>query len=376
MTIAGETLERILQRAIAIQQVAAPTFGELRRAELVREAFFQAGLHDVSMDAIHNVYGRLPGSDGGACLVVSAHLDTVFAADTDLSVRRSGGRISGPGIGDNALGVAALVELPRLLEVMQIAPARDLWLVANVCEEGQGDLRGMRAVLERFGPSPAAWVVLEGGFLGRVSFRGIGSRRYRVAVRTEGGHSWFDFGKPSAVHVLAGLAKQLIDLHLPQRPKTTLNIGVIEGGTSVNTIAESAHLQLDLRSECPHELNGLVGRIERLQGSFAAEGADIRWETIGDRPAGGLAPEHPLVACAIGALEEAGFQGSAIDTAPASTDANIPLAAGHPAVCIGLTRGYNLHRRDEYIETEGLGTGLVQLLLLLKKLQGVQGETT
>jgi len=144
---------------------------------------------------------------------------------------------------------------------------------------------------------------------------------------------------------------------------------VIEGGTSVNTIAESAHLQLDLRSECPKALNELVGRVERLQGSFAAEGADIRWETIGDRPAGGLAPEHPLVACTIGALEEAGFDGSEIDTAPASTDANIPLAAGHPAVCIGLTRGYNLHRRDEYIETEGLGTGLVQLLLLLKKLQ-------
>ena len=368
MTIPGKTLDRLLESAIAIQQVPAPTFAEAERASVVREAFSRTGLHDVSMDEIGNVYGRLPGSRGGASLVVSAHLDTVFDAATDLSIIRSPGRVSGPGIGDNALAVAGLVELPQLLGEAGVVLARVLWLVANVCEEGQGDLRGMRAVLGRLGREPAAWIVLEGGFFGRVCFRGVGSWRYRVEVCTQGGHSWFDFGKPGAIHVLAGLAKKLSELRVPQQPRTTFNIGVIEGGTSVNTIAARAQLLLDLRSECPHALDELLAQVEHLRGS-QIEGAEITWEAIGQRPAGALAPDHPLVACALAALQEAGVAASEIDTAPASTDANIPLAAGCPAVCIGLARGYHLHRCDEYIETDMLGAGVRQLLLLLQKLQ-------
>ncbi len=375
MTISEETVNRLLETAIAVQQVPAPTFDELERARYVQDAFSQAGLADVTMDDMHNVYGRIPGAVGGnpdggddACLLLTAHLDTVFPAGTDLSVRRTPGRISGPGIGDNSLAVAALIELPRVLREAGITLARDCWLVANVCEEGQGDLRGAREVMRRFGPSPAAWIALEGGFLGRVCFRGVGSLRYRISVRTGGGHSWFDFGQPSAIHVLVDLAKQLTKLRVPRQPKTTFNVGVIQGGASINTIAESAHLELDLRSDDPDALAELVAQVERIRGAFAPDGADVNWEVIGRRPAGSLPAEHPLVACALAALSEAGFDADEIDTSPASTDANIPLSSGCPAVCVGLARGFHLHRLDEYIETDGLGTGMAQLLLLLQKL--------
>ncbi len=383
MSISEETVNRLLETAIAVQQVPAPTFDEFARARLVQDAFSRAGLADVAIDDLHNVYGRIPGAgsespssgdpgsevdSGGACLLLTAHLDTVFPAGTDLTVRRTPGRISAPGIGDNSLAVAALIELPRLLRESGVTLARDCWLIANVCEEGQGDLRGSREVLRRFGRSPFAWIVLEGGFLGRICFRGVGSLRYRISVRTGGGHSWFDFGRPSAIHVLVDLAQQLTHLRVPSHPKTTFNIGVIQGGASVNTIAESAHLELDLRSEDPDAFNELIAQVDRLRVAFAPADAEVNWEVIGRRPAGSLPADHPLVASALAALSEAGFDAEAIDTSPASTDANTPLASGAPAVCIGLARGYNLHRLDEYIETDGLGTGLAQLLLLLQKL--------
>lgn len=375
MPISDAAVNRVLERAIAVQQVAAPTFAELARASIVLDAFSQAGLHDVAMDDIGDVYGRLPGTGGGDCLVLSAHLDTVFAADTDLSVTRATDRIAGPGIADNSLAVAALIELPPMLREAGIRLKRDLWLIANVCEEGEGDLRGMRRVMDRFGTAPAAWIVLEGGFLGHVCFRGVGSQRYRVAVRTEGGHSWLDFGRPSAVHVLADLAHHIAQLPVPSEPKTTLNIGVMEGGTSVNTIAASASLLLDLRSECPDALNDLIARVERLRDSFNADGAEVTWDVIGRRPAGGLPSDHPLVARALAALREAGFDAGDLDTSPSSTDANVPLAAGCPAVCIGFARGRNLHRLDEYIETDQVGLGLAQLLSLVEKLQEPQWKT-
>ncbi|MFG0262695.1 MAG: M20/M25/M40 family metallo-hydrolase, partial [Novipirellula sp. JB048] len=377
MTISEPTVARLLETAIVVQQIPAPTFGELQRARHVQAAFAEAGLRDVAMDDLHNVYGRIPGrsNNDGACLLMTAHLDTVFPRGTDLSVRRTPSQIAGPGIGDNSLAVAALIELPRLLREAGLTLARDLWLVANVGEEGQGDLRGSREVMRRFGRSPAAWIVLEGGFLGRVCYRGVGSRRYRISVRTEGGHSWFDFGRPNAIHVLVDLAQQLTALRVPVHPKTTFNIGVFQGGVSVNTIAETAHLELDLRSDAPHALGELVAQVERIRDTFAPQDAAVNWEIIGQRPAGGLSPQHPLVVSALAALSEAGFDADEIDTSPASTDANTPLSAGCPAVCIGLARGHHLHRLDEYIETEGLAMGMAQLLSLLQKLQAPNWET-
>jgi acetylornithine deacetylase/succinyl-diaminopimelate desuccinylase-like protein len=189
-------------------------------------------------------------------------------------------------------------------------------------------------------------------------------RRLRLTARTEGGHSWLHFGRPSAIHALAGLAAQLAGLPLPESPKTTYNIGVIAGGTSVNTIAAEASLQLDLRSEAPAALQALVAQVEALARAAAAPGVEVAWEVIGDRPAGGIPREHPLVRLAAASLEAASGRREKPAFENGSTDANVPLSLGLPCVCVGLTRGGNAHRCDEYIETEPLEIGLKQLVML------------
>lgn len=351
-----ELLNRVIDLAVEIQQVPAPTFDEAARAELVRQRFAEAGLRDVQRDADGNVYGRLAGRDPGRKpLVVSAHLDTVFPADTDLSVTRLGRRLSGPGIGDNSLGVAALLALAW--ERTDPLPG-DVWLAANVCEEGLGDLRGMKAVVERFGAQALAYLVLEGIGLGQVYHRALGVRRYRITVRARGGHSWKDYGQPSAVHEIARLTTWLADLPLPHQPRTTLNIGRIQGGTSVNVLAAEASMELDLRSEGAAALADLIERVELLAGRLRRDGVSVEMEVIGERPAGELPSGHALVRLAVDSLRA---QGVEPELTIGSTDANIPLSRGYPSVCLSLTRGDGAHTTAEFIEAEPLALGLAQL---------------
>ena len=183
-------LNRVLDIAVAIQQIPAPTFEEGQRAAFLRDRFQDEELCDVSIDGVGNVYGRLPGGGTAPPLVISAHSDTVFPAATSLKVRREMDRIYGPGIGDNSLGVAGLFGMLWTINQRGIELPGDLWLVSNVCEEGLGDLRGMRAVVERFGDQVLAYLVIEGMALGQIYHRGLGVRRYRIHVRTSGGHSW------------------------------------------------------------------------------------------------------------------------------------------------------------------------------------------
>lgn len=203
MGIDASLSARVLDLAVTIQQIPAPPFGEAQRAEFVRQRFAVEGLEAVSLDALGNVFACLPGSGRSKPLVVSAHLDTVFPFDTDLKVRREADRIFGPGIGDNSLGVAGLFGLLWALRQErgdQPGLPGDLWLVANVGEEGLGDLRGIRAVVERFKDEPLAYLILEGMAFGQVYHRALGVQRYRITVRTEGGHSWVDYGRHSAIH--------------------------------------------------------------------------------------------------------------------------------------------------------------------------------
>jgi acetylornithine deacetylase/succinyl-diaminopimelate desuccinylase-like protein len=348
--------------AVEIQQIPAPTFAEAARAEFVRQKFNEAGLVEVEQDDLGNVYARRPGGSGRPILV-SAHLDTVFTANTDLTVTRDAQRIAGPGIGDNSLAVAGLLGLAWALDAAQVHLPGAVWLVANVGEEGLGDLRGMRAVMDRLGEQVAATLVLEGVGLGTLIQHGIGSRRYKIEVQALGGHSWSDFGQTSAIHTLVRLAHPLTYLKVPSTPKTTFNIGVIEGGTSVNTIAETASLLLDLRSESAEDLHRLVQEVEQLVGAFAAGDARLTLEVIGDRPAGRLDPDHPLYQLAERVLHEVGV--AEVSARAGSTDANIPLARGYPALCLGLTTGGNMHRLSEYIEVEPFQRGLTQLVRLV-----------
>ncbi len=359
-----ETLQRILDLAVRIQQIPAPTFDETARGAFVRKMFVDEGLSDVQTDSVGNVFARLPGSGSDAPLVVSAHLDTVFPADTELASRREGTRIYGPGIGDNSMGVTALFGLLWLLRERGSTLPGDLWLVANTGEEGLGDLRGMRAVVDRFQGHPKAYLVLEGMAYGHIYHKGIRVCRYKINAHTRGGHSWNDYGKASAVHELSRLVAKIAALKLPRSPRTTLNVGRIGGGTSINTIAAEAWIELDMRSEESDALANLVRQVDELVEAAQQEGLWFEVETIGNRPGGELPAGHPLIRLAQSCLREQGLEASLII---GSTDANVPLSRGYPALVLGVTRGGAAHTVHEFIETMPMANGMRQLVRFVEQ---------
>ncbi len=357
-------LKRLVDHAISIQQIPAPTFHEKRRAGFIRSRFEADALKDVLLDRTGNVYGRLPGGQKGRPVVVSAHLDTVFPSGTDLKIERGQERVYGPGIGDNSVGVAGLSGLVWMLQERGIHLPGDIWLVANVGEEGLGNLAGMRAVLDRFGETPQAYLVLEGMALGHVYHRALGVRRYKILVGTSGGHSCIDYGRPSAVHELTGLAARITELKIPDRPRTSLNVGTISGGTSVNTIAAEAELELDLRSESWETLETISRQVQDLAEGCQREGVSVEVEAIGERPSGEIPAAHPLVQKAVECLH---FVGLEARLSIGSTDANLPLSLGYASVTVGLTTGAGAHTLHEYINIEPLERGLEQVVRLVSR---------
>ena len=355
----ADFVKRLLDLTVQFQQIPAPTFEETQRAQFVKSSFEADGLSDISMDTVGNVYACLPGEGQGKPLVVSAHLDTVFPIETDLTGSFKKDRIIGPGIGDNSLGVASLLGLIWLQRERGESLPGDLWLVANVCEEGLGDLRGMRAVVDRFGGEVQAYLVIEGLSLGYIQHRGLGVQRYRITAKTPGGHSWSDYGRPSAIHELSALVAKLTAIPLSENPRTTMNVGRMGGGTSINAIAADAWLELDLRSESPKVLTELARTVEQLVET--ANGPEVRMEAevIGQRPAGELPASHRLVRLAEDCLKAQGFEPKLII---GSTDANVPLSRGLPAVVLGVTNGAGAHTTAEFIFTEPVERGMQQLV--------------
>jgi acetylornithine deacetylase/succinyl-diaminopimelate desuccinylase-like protein len=353
-----------LATALAIQQVPAPTFNEFARSALLLERMRELALQDIASDDLGNVYGRRPGRSDRPTLLVTAHLDTVFGLDTNLSIRYDGDRIYGPGLGDNSTGVAGMLHVAQALQRHDLPNEGDIWFVGNVGEEGLGDLRGIRAAITRLRERIGAVVVLEGCDFGTLHHQAIGVRRYRIEVTAPGGHSWGNFGTPSAIHSLVRLAAKIAELHGSRSPRTTFNIGVIQGGTSVNTIAESASLLLDMRSVSASALADFIAQVDRLVAVAAAEHPDVEVQvtTVGDRPSGAISRDHPLVQAAVSAYQSVG---ATVSYQQSSTDANMPLSMGIPSVCVGLTDGGNAHRHDEYIQPANLGRGLQALLLLV-----------
>ncbi len=360
--------KKIIDLAVEIQQVAAPTFAEGPRGEFVRGLFEKEKLEDVSMDALGNVYARLPGKHKKSKpLIISAHLDTVFPLSINLAAKKEAEKIFAPGIGDNSLGVSALFGIVWMLRERNIELKHDVWFVANVGEEGLGDLGGMRGVVERFNSDPSTgsgqgvigYLILEGLALGHVYHRAIGVRRYRIMAKTAGGHSWSDYGQPSAVHELATLVTQLTAIHLPREPRTTMNVGTFGGGTGINVLASEAKCELDLRSEDPAALARLIHQVEEIIVNASREGLKITAEVIGERPAGEISAEHKLVQLAMTCIREQGLK--ALLTA-GSTDANIPLSRDIPAVVMGVTTGGGAHTINEYIDTYPIEKGMESLL--------------
>jgi acetylornithine deacetylase/succinyl-diaminopimelate desuccinylase-like protein len=356
--------QRVLELAITIQQTPAPTFEEQSRRELIHRLFDEEGLVDISVDGVGNVYARLPGKSARRPIVVSAHLDTVFPIETELDIVQSADQVTGPGIGDNSMGLAGLFGI--IWNFRSISRLEnDIWFVANVGEEGLGDLCGMKAVVARFQDQVKAYLVLEGMAYGTVYYRGLGVRRYRISTHTPGGHSWVNFGRPSAIHELSDLVTRIQDIELPETPRTSYNVGTIQGGTSVNTIASHASMDLDLRSESKDALDNLDRKIQSFvqQGQKAGENfVEYTVSQIGNRPMGEIPLDHPLVKLACRVLEDQGINPR---LEIGSTDANIPLSKGLPAICLGVTNGHGAHTLGETIDTAPIEKGLEQIFAVV-----------
>ena len=357
--VGAQFADKVIETARVIAMVAAPTNDERDRAVLVADLFQTHGATNVSIDHIQDVVGRIAGRTGERALLLAAHTDTVFSRETVLKIDQDEERGYGPGLGDNSLGVAAVVMLPEMLRAMEVEPATDLLLTGNVGEEGLGNLRGITQVLTD-NEDVGAVIAIEGQNLGRITHIAVGSVRLRVTVVGPGGHSWGDFGNPSAIHAAARLIDQLDRIPLTQTPKTTLNVGMIHGGISINSIAPSVTFDVDLRSTDPVALKRVVDRLHAAL-TPRDERISVEVEVLGKRPAGQVAVTSRIVVAAAEILRSLSFSPAADAS---STDANAAIAMGLPAVCIGLTTGGNAHRLDEYIDLAPVKTGLAQLLLL------------
>lgn len=362
--MAGE----VIALAAEITAIPAPTNAELARSERIRQLMPTLGFHNVAVDDIGDVVGTLPGKLSARKVLIAAHIDTVFPASTPMLVSVGSDQSFGPGIGDNGIGIASALMLPTMLQRAGVTTETDILVTGNVGEEGLGDLRGMKAVMDAHSDVGAV-IALEGHNLGRVTHVAVGSRRYRVTVEGPGGHSWGDHGNPSAIDAAARIINELTSMSLPTHPKTTLNVGMIEGGISVNTIAPRVEFLLDLRSVEEEPLQKLAADVERAL-RRNRESICISFEIIGERPAGVVKTESRIIRLASTILESIGINpvGDA-----SSTDANIPISREIPAVCIGITTGGNVHREDEYIDNAPVSDGLYQFLALTVSVSGYLG---
>ena len=364
---------------IAINQVEAPPFQESERAGFYMAKLQENGLADVRQDAEGNVYGVFRGNGNGPRLFVSAHLDTVFAAGTDVTVKEKDGKLFAPGIADNARGLAAILSVIRALRRSGVETVGDIVFGGNVGEEGLGDLRGIKAFF-RENTNVDGYITVDGVKEQIITYLATGSRRYEITYRGPGGHSWNAFGLPSAIHALGRAIAKIGDVQTPSQPKTTFTVGTITGGTSVNSIAADASMLLDLRSASEAELKKLETEVLALL-QVAADEENARWgsnairveiKLVGDRPAGQQSPDLPIVQAAWAASE-------AVVVPPefgpaSSTDANLPMSLGIPAIrlCGGGAEGNN-HSLDEWYDPANAYRGPQKIFLTLLGLVGVAG---
>jgi len=371
--------DAIVRAQITVAQIAAPTGEEHERAGWVARRFADAGLSDIQTDAAGNVIGRREGEADIPPVVICAHLDTVFPRDTDLSVRRDGERLIGPGINDNGRGLAVMLALAGAVDGVRLRSRRPIEFVATTGEEGIGDLRGAKYYFAGRGSDAHATIALDGAGDERIIHRALGSRRFRISYSGPGGHSWAAFGAPNAVHAAARAAAKLASLPLPSTPRTTLTVGRIGGGLSVNSIPDSAWLEIDLRSTSAVQLDhfereirliALVGADEEnAKRSRGTRALTVGVESIGSRPCGETPAEHALVQSAMAATRLVGRQP---DLALASTDANVPISHGIPAIAIGAGgRGGDAHTHAEWFDNLHGTVGVARALTIVMDAAGL-----
>jgi tripeptide aminopeptidase len=358
--------EELVQLIIRLCEIASPTFAEGPRAHAVAEELRALGLHDVHVDATNNVIGVLPAREPGPTFLLDAHTDTVFPAGTDVRVRREDGKLKAPGVGDDTTNLACGLFLLRLVRDCGLSIPGTLIFSGTAGEEGLGDLCGIKAVMQELA-GRIDYVLALDGQLGRICNQGVGSHRYKITVKAQGGHSWADFGAPSAIHALGAAIARISKLQVPKSPRTTFNAGIISGGTSVNTIAESAEMLLDMRSVSAEELTNLESRVLALLSEVEHEyNVHIERQLVGDRPAGSKADTAWIVETIRQVHAALGLQ---TQVNAASTNANVPLSQGIPAVVIGTYTGRGTHRLEEWIDERSIILGMKQLALVVLALQ-------
>ena len=368
-----------LQQQVSLCEIPAPPFKEQARGLAYKAAFEKLGLANVRIDSVGNVIGERRGSAGGPVVVIAGHLDTVFPEGTDVTVKREGDRYIGRGIGDDCRGLTVVLSVARALQASPITTKGTIVFVGNVGEEGPGNLRGTRHLFAT-GPTSARgglpkidyFISVDGTGYG-ITSRAVGSHRYKVRYKGPGGHSYGAFGNPNPAHALGRAMAAIADFQVPTSPKTTFNVGVIEGGTSVNSIPFEAAMEFDMRSESAQALDELDAKAQQaFRAALDAENA--RWpssrykltlvvDTIGIRPTGA----QPDSAYIVRVAEEAG---KALGISPrlgaSSTDANIPISLGVPGITIdGGGRGGGSHGLDEWYEDGPEGWKGVQWAALL-----------
>lgn len=371
---------------LEMARIPAPPFGEGARAAWLADRFRELALDDVRIDDVGNVFGVHPGF-GKRYISLSAHIDTVFPAGTPLNIRQQGTRLYGPGVSDNGAGVTAMLAIAALLRSVRVRHSLPFLFIGNVGEEGEGDLRGMRHIFAtpRWKDSIAYSLILDGAGSDTIVAEALGSRRFEIIVRGPGGHSWSDFGAPNPIVILARAIERFCQTPVSSAPKSTFNIGVIRGGTSVNSIPESASMRVDLRSTSTAELERLESAL-RLSLDQAVEAeqhvAEVRAPAarkthaltcevvvIGDRPAGELEPKARILEV-LRAVDS--HLGNVAQVQRASTDANIPLSLGREALAIGGGgSGGGAHTLQEWFDCSGREVGLKRILLTLLVLAGV-----
>src|SRR6059036_2275476 len=384
------TDEATLARQAALSAIPAPTGAEAERAARVAELFREAGLQEVRIDEAGNVSGWFSGNGGTvkdaaapAPVVLSAHLDTVFGPDVDVSVERRGRRLEGPGISDNARGIAALVAVAEAVVTARVRTARPILFAATVGEEGSGDLRGVKHLLNggrgkgeggggHTTTAPVAFIALDGAGMERIVHRALGSRRYHVTFRGPGGHSWAAFGVANPANAVGRATALLADVPTPHAPRTTCAVVRLGGGTGLNSIPQEAWLDLDLRSEDPRALAQLDVTVraaleraaddENRRRTVGSPALRVEVQLLGDRPSGMTPRAHPLVQAAVAANRALGRDA---ELASASTDANVPIALGIPAIALGAGgKAGDAHLATEWFENVEGALGIIRALLV------------
>lgn len=369
----------VTEQQIRITETPAPEYGEKRRAELLQSILADMG-YKARIDETGNVVVERIGMQTDRVVLVAAHLDTVFTAGTDVQVRRDGKRLLAPGISDNGAGLAALVAVARAYVESSLRTDATIVFAADVGEEGEGNLRGIRALVDAYGSRLAAVIAIDGPSTAHITTQGIASRRFEFTVSGPGGHSWSDFGMPNPITALSRGIVHFSAIRLPESPRSTFNFGVIEGGNSVNSIPGDASVKVDLRSENEAELGRLETSLrDAMQSGFAAEIAarrsaagtlQMKVRSLGSRPAGKLPDSSPLLQT-VRDVDRFLQNSSRIESS--STDANLPLSMKIPAVSLGGGgKGGGAHTLAEWYDATGRELGIKRLFLVTASLAGLQ----